>query len=110
MMRAVTSATPPAPNGKTILIGFSGQAAFAPFNGHSISAATASTAQRRVVRNVPLFMCVSSTVFVLMIRNHKAVPDCLPAGVSVPAHRARIAAPDQPDRPHRLRVSHSGAE
>ena len=64
MMRAVTSATPPAPNGKTILIGFSGQAAFAPLNGASISAATASTAHRRVVRNIPLVMCISSTVFV----------------------------------------------
>ena len=64
MMREVTSATPPAPNGRTILIGFSGQAAFAPLNGASISAATASTAQRRVARNIPLFMCISSTIFV----------------------------------------------
>src|SRR4249919_4224183 len=98
MMRAVTSATPPAPNGKTILIGFSGQAAFAPFNGPSISAATASTVQRRV--QLPLFICVSSTVFVLMIRNHKALPDCPPAGVFAPAHQAQIAAPDRPGRPH----------
>jgi uncharacterized caspase-like protein len=64
MMREVTSATPPAPNGKTILIGFSGHAAFAPLKGAIISAATASTAHRRLAGNIPLVMCISSTIFV----------------------------------------------
>src|SRR6185437_7174438 len=39
MMREVTSATPPAPNGSTILIGFSGQAVRACGTGASISKA-----------------------------------------------------------------------
>src|SRR5262245_59060523 len=109
-MRAVTSATPPAPNGKTILIGFSGQAAFAPLIGASISTAAANTAQRRVARNIPVFMCISSKVFVLMIQNHKSVPDCPLAYAFAPAHQARIAEPDQPDRPRRPRASHSDVE
>ena len=50
MMRAVTSATPPAPNGSTILIGFSGQAAFAlRANGASSNAASSNSAVRRAI-------------------------------------------------------------
>src|SRR5262245_35672742 len=109
MMREVTSATPPAPNGRTILIGFSGQAALAPLNGASISATAASIAQRRLALGIFLFICVSSTSLFLMIQNHKAVQGCLPAGVFEPEHRAQIAVPGRPDRPHRPHASHSDA-
>ena len=51
MMREVTSATPPGPNGSTSLIGFSGQAACAWFERRQrqdSAAGSASSAQRRV--------------------------------------------------------------
>src|SRR5215467_12482677 len=113
-MRAVTSATPPAPNASTSLIGFSGQAACACGPGASTSAARIhGTILRVIISNSPALIARLLQILLVLFflgRNHKAVPDCPPRAASAPADRAQIAGPDRPDRLHRPREWRSDAE
>src|SRR6185312_3995559 len=110
MMRVVTSATPPAPNGRMILTGFSGHFACAGAAKKANAVINdAAIAKRRAIAPPNFRMCVFPFDFFIG-RIHKASPGYRPANGVANLTLAQIGAQDQPDRPRPPHGSRSDGE